>query len=242
MADLAVTIMKFGGTSVEDVAAIERLVGIVSSVYRSKISHPVVVVSALSGVTNALLASFDQATAGDPAGAAKLLAPQWERHLAVARALTQETATIIDLLETSRREITELLQAAAAETRPRPLRQDEIVSYGEMLSANLLATVLRHANLPAQLVDARRCIITNDDHGNAEPLPTEIQVRTRAELDPLIAAAAIPVLGGFVGATVDGVTTTLGRGGSDYTAALLGAALAANEVQIWTDVTGVLTA
>ncbi|MCM3905330.1 MAG: lysine-sensitive aspartokinase 3 [Pyrinomonadaceae bacterium] len=236
------TIMKFGGTSVEDSPAFERLVKIVRNVHTLKASCPVVVVSAMSGVTNALLASVGQATTGDPEGAIHSLEPQWERHLAVAQALTRESAAIRVLLQTAKQEISDLLRATAAETMPRPLLQDLIVSYGERLSAALLAAVLRQASLPAQHVDARRCIITNGEHGRAEPLQSETSRRTRAELDSLIVAEKIPVLGGFVGATVDGTTTTLGRGGSDYTAALLGAALAANEVQIWTDVTGVLTA
>jgi aspartate kinase len=236
------TIMKFGGTSVEDVRAFERLVNIVGAVHTLKTSCPVVVVSAMSDVTNALLASADQATAGDPEGAMRLLEPQWERHLTVARALAMEPAAIEVMLHTAKREIADLLRATAADTMPRPLLQDLILSYGERLSAALLAAVLRQASLPAQHVDARRCIITNGEHGRAEPLPAQITLRTRAELEPLIAAGKIPVLGGFIGSTVDGTTTTLGRGGSDYTAALLGAALAASEVQIWTDVTGILTA
>lgn len=234
--------MKFGGTSAEDAPAFERLVNIVGTVHTLKTWCPVVVVSAMSGVTNALLASVDQATAGDPEGALRLLEPQWERHLIVARGLATEPAVIEVMLHTAKREIADLLRATAAETMPRPLLQDLIVSYGERLSAALLAAVLRQASLPAEYVDARRCIITNGEHGRAEPLPAQITLRTRAELEPLIAAEKIPVLGGFIGSTVDGTTTTLGRGGSDYTAALLGAALAVNEVQIWTDVTGVLTA
>jgi aspartate kinase len=236
------TIMKFGGTSVEDVPAFERLVSIVGELYRSKASSPVVVVSAMSGVTNALLASVDQATAGNLETAIGLLEPQFDRHVTVGRELTMEATAIEAMLQTARQELAQLLQATAAEAMPRPLLEDLIVSYGERLSAALLAAVLRQANLPAQYVDPRRCIITNGEHGRAEPLPNEIALRARAELDPLIAVEKIPVLGGFVGATVDGTTTTLGRGGSDYTAALLGAALSAQEVEIWTDVTGVLTA
>ncbi len=236
------TVMKFGGTSVEDVPAFERLVNIVRTVHTLKASCPVIVVSAMSGVTNALLASVDQATAGNPKGAMRLLEPQWERHLTVAQTLTMEPEVIEAMLQAAKREIADLLLATAAETMPRPLLQDLIVSYGERLSAALLAAVLRQATLPAQHVDARRCIITNGEHGRAEPLPPQITLRARAELEPLIAGEKIPVLGGFIGSTVDGTTTTLGRGGSDYTAALLGAALAANEVQIWTDVSGVLTA
>jgi aspartate kinase len=106
----------------------------------------------------------------------------------------------------------------------------------------LLAAVLLDAGLSAAYVDARRCIVTTADHGRAEPLPEETNRRTRAELEPLLKASTIAVLGGFIAATKDGQTTTLGRGGSDYTAALLGAAMGAREIQIWTDVSGVLTA
>lgn len=233
--------MKFGGTSVEDALAFERLTKIVGTAHASKTTRPLVVVSAMSGVTNALLASVDLANAGDSEGAILLLAPQWNRHLAVARALIAEPAAFELELETAEQEIAELLRRSV-ELIPDPLLQDLIASNGERLSAVLLAAVLRHAGLPAEHVDARRCIITNEEHGRAEPLPEEIQSRTRSELDPLIGAGKIPVLGGFIGSTVSGSTTTLGRGGSDYTAALLGAALGAHEVQIWTDVTGVLTA
>jgi aspartate kinase len=125
---------------------------------------------------------------------------------------------------------------------PRPALQDSVVSYGERLSAILLAAVLREAGLAASHVDARRCIVTKAEHGRAEPLQEETGRCTRAELEPLLEASTIPVLGGFIGASVDGATTTLGRGGSDYTAALVGAALLAREIQIWTDVSGVLTA
>lgn len=236
-----ITIMKFGGTSVEDAPAFDRLTKIVGTAHASKTTRPLVVVSAMSGVTNALLASVELANAGDSEGAIRLLAPEWNRHLIVARSLTGEPAEFELTLETAQQEIAELLRNSVG-TMPGPLLQDLIVSYGERLSAVLLAAILRHAGLPAVHVDARRCIITNGEHGRAEPLPEEIQSRTRSELDPLIDAGKIPVLGGFIGSTVSGSTTTLGRGGSDYTAALLGAALGAHEVQIWTDVTGVLTA
>ncbi|MCM3874660.1 MAG: hypothetical protein ND895_28540, partial [Pyrinomonadaceae bacterium] len=159
------TIMKFGGTSVEDERAFARLVKIVSTEYSLKTSSPVIVVSAMSGVTNALLASVGQATAADSEGAIRSLEPQWERHLTVARSLAHESAVIEVMLQTARQEIAELLLATAAETMPRPLLQDLVVSYGERLSAALLAAVLRQANLPAQYVDARRCIITNGEHG-----------------------------------------------------------------------------
>ncbi len=117
-----------------------------------------------------------------------------------------------------------------------------MVSYGERLSSSLLACVLTARDLPATWVDARRCIVTNDVAGGADPDFPETCARARGQLSPLLAAGRIPVLGGFIGASAAGTTTTLGRGGSDYSAALLGAALDAEEIQIWTDVSGVLTA
>ena len=120
--------------------------------------------------------------------------------------------------------------------------QDAVVSFGERLSATLFSAILRAQGLASQMVDARRCVVTNDEHTCAIPLQDETDERTRAELEPLIGNSVIPVLGGFIGATIQGATTTLGRGGSDYSAALVGAALSASEIQIWTDVTGVLTA
>jgi len=117
-----------------------------------------------------------------------------------------------------------------------------VVSFGEILSSTLLAELLNQRGIEALPVDARRCIITDEEHTSAAPLMTETFAQSKSELLPVIESGVVPVLGGFIGATTRGVTTTLGRGGSDYTAALLGAALGASEIQIWTDVTGVLTA
>jgi aspartate kinase len=120
--------------------------------------------------------------------------------------------------------------------------RDELASYGERLSAPLLAATLAAAGLPIRAVDARRCIVTDDAAGGAAVRLPETQQRTRAELGPLLEAGLVPVLGGYIAASERGTTTTLGRGGSDYSAALVGAALGAAEIQIWTDVSGVLTA
>src|SRR2546429_1331525 len=122
-----------------------------------------------------------------------------------------------------------------------PPLQDEIVAYGEQLSSQLLAAVLRELGLAARQIDARRGIKTDESYGVASPLP-ESEQSTRNEVLPLLESTKIPVLGRFIGSTMSGVTTTLGRGGSDFTAALVGAALDAREIQIWTDVSGVLTA
>lgn len=235
------TILKFGGTSVEDASAFGRVRRIVRA---REGTRAVVVVSAMSRVTDALLESVERAANGELDAAVRLLREHFERHLNVARAhlALESQSTVEAAIESARREIAELLQAAAAHQMPRPVLQDVIVSYGERLSATLLAAVLREDGLPAEYVDARRCIVTTGEHGSSEPLTVETERQTRAEIVPLLDASRIPVLGGFIGASQEGMTTTLGRGGSDYTAALVGAALGAREIQIWTDVTGILTA
>jgi aspartate kinase len=135
-------------------------------------------------------------------------------------------------------QVHELLQSDS----DRKAVQDAVVSFGEILSSTLMAAVLNQRGVKAQQVDARRCIITDEVHTCAAPLLRETFARTEDELRPLLDRGVVPVLGGFIGSTLQGITTTLGRGGSDYTAALIGAALSVAEIQIWTDVTGVLTA
>lgn len=240
------TIMKFGGTSVEGATAFKNAAGII---FDRQSLRPVVVVSAMAGFTDALIASVQQALAGQAAAGADSLGKHFARHLRVVDALLRsEAPRMRQLIAQSATEIKELLKTTAAEVggtearKRRKLFEDAVVSYGERLSAALLAAVLIENQVVCTDVDARRCIITNDEHGCATPLMTETVSSARTQLEPLIASGCTPVLGGFIGATVDGVTTTLGRGGSDYTAALIGAALEAKEIQIWTDVPGVLTA
>ena len=228
------TVLKFGGTSVEDVAAFAR----VTEILRARVAaHPVVVVSALARMTDALVASVD-------AGTVQGLEPHFERHREIARRLlgAAAAARFNEDLAHARDDIARLLEAAERDPAQLPRLRDEVLSYGERLSSTLLAEGLAAAGLPATGVDARRCIVTDAAYGRATPDGGETERRCRAELEPLLAAGRIPVLGGYVAATTSGVTTTLGRGGSDYTAALVGAALNAAEIQIWTDVSGVLTA
>jgi aspartate kinase len=233
--------MKFGGTSVEDWPAFERVAHIVRA--HDGARPLVVVVSAMSGVTDALLNSLRAAESGGLSLAQNLIADHLERHLRVAGRLGAAARSVIGTtIESARREIAELLGAAAANGTPRGRLRDAVASYGERLSAALLAAVLEEHGLPAAHVDARRCILTDASHGRARPLFAETRRRTRAEIGPLLKAGRVPVLGGFIAATSEGVTTTLGRGSSDYTATLVGAALGARETQIWTDVSGVLTA
>jgi aspartate kinase len=233
--------MKFGGTSVEDARAFERVARIVAA---QRDAHPVVVVSAMSRFTDALIESVRLAAEGGADAALHNLDDSFERHLKVAHALLQPSSlsSVESAVDDARREVAELLRIIASHPVTRPPLQDEIVSYGERLSAHLLACVLETNGLATAYVDARRIVITDDEYGLASPLFTETERRARAELKPLIELSRIPVLGGFIGASRGGATTTLGRGGSDYTAALIGAALLASEIEIWTDVTGVLTA
>ncbi|MDT7602983.1 MAG: aspartate kinase [Acidobacteriota bacterium] len=241
MTTLKPLVMKFGGTSVEDAPAMARAAEIVGA---RRDQHPVVVVSAMSRVTDALLAAVRHAGAGDAEAALQQLAPHFARHLDAAQSLVsgEEVSAFTRVIEDTRREIGTLLGEVAAGSRPHALLQDAVVSYGEKLSSTLFSAILRAQGLAAQTVDARRCVVTNDEHTCAVPLQDETDQRTRAEVEPLVAASVVPVLGGFVGASLAGETTTLGRGGSDYSAALVGAALSSAEIQIWTDVTGVLTA
>lgn len=232
--------MKFGGTSVADAAAFENVARIVASEHAAA---PVVVVSAMAGVTDSLLAASATAIQSNAADAIASLDKIFKRHEAASKELLSETeaAQFIDHLNDSAAQIASLLETLRTDANRKAVK-DAIVSFGETLSSTLLAAVLNRRDIPARQVDARRCIITNEEYTAASPLIDETFARCRDELLPLVADRIVPVLGGFIAATRSGATTTLGRGGSDYTAALVGAALSANEIQIWTDVTGVLTA
>jgi aspartate kinase len=232
--------MKFGGTSVQDASAFERVAGIVAG---ERENSPVVVTSAMSEVTDALLIAFDLAKKGDYEAAFASLEPHFERHWQVSRELTDEARqkSFQFELDFARKELNELLMRVSRRSLPLQMLKDAIVSYGEQLSSRLLAEVLSAKNLNARQVDSRRLIVTDEEYGSASPIWSETEKLIQLELQPLIEAGEIPVLGGFIAASRSGETTTLGRGGSDYSAALVGAALRSREVQIWTDVTGVLT-
>lgn len=221
-------VMKFGGTSVADAAAFENVARIVAA---ARDAAPVVVVSAMSGVTDGLLSATPES-----------VGPIFRRHVETAAQLLQAPGLkrFGDLVNAAEAEVRELLHANAP--TPRKSVQDAIVAFGEILSSALTAAVLNQRGVEARQVDARRCIITDEEHTCAAPLIKETFARTASELRSLLETGIVPVLGGFIGATSQGATTTLGRGGSDYTAALIGAALNVDEIQIWTDVTGVLTA
>ena len=232
--------MKFGGTSVGDVAAFERVFHIVSTQIER---HPVVVVSAMTKVTDALLAAFETAKKGDPADAAASLEPHFERHIEVSKQFIPEEASkaFNTELEYTREELADLLVRVSRRSLPLSMLKDAVVSYGEQLSSRLLAEVLKSKGVNARQVDSRRLIVTDDEYGAAQPIWDETEKLVKLELEPLIAAGEVPIMGGFIAASRGGETTTLGRGGSDYSAAIVAASLRASELQIWTDVTGVMT-
>jgi aspartate kinase len=235
---LKATVLKFGGTSLADATGFQR----VQQIERERRElRPVVVVSAMRCVTDLLLESLRAAKSGEVAFAEQIVAKISSRHLAIARELlaTQYEAAAREIYSAVG-EISAHLDTAA--TANSPALEDLICSYGERLSAGLLAAVFLENGLPSKHVDARLCIVTDSNHGNAEPLIEKSEQQTRAALGPLIDASLIPVLGGFIGMSEDGETTTLGRNGSDYTASIVGSALDAREIQIWSDVPGVMTA
>src|SRR5262245_23273323 len=248
---LAVIVMKFGGTSVADAAAIERLMSIVRAARQAAIQPestdwrgPIVVVSALGGATDRLLGIAAEAGAGDVEGARNNLLALCNRHLEVASVIADPTERA-EGEKYIRVELAGLERIVGAlgvlrEVTPRWL--DAIAATGELLSSRIVAAALSSHGLAASWVDARQVMMTTDEHTSAAPLEAETATALATKVDPLLAARRIPVIGGFVGATREGVTTTLGRGGSDYSASIVGACLGASEIQIWTDVDGMLTA
>ena len=231
-------VMKFGGTSVADPDAIERLIAIVR-----KERAPVVVVSALAKVTDELVAVAGLAEAGEAVRAAAALQQQLDRHLAVATAVT--TANREQTLAHVRAEFDELIGlvhalAVLREVSPRSL--DAVLSIGEVVSSRIVAAALADHGVPAEWIDARSVLVTDAEHNGAAPDMEATRARVQASVVPHTARGGTVVLGGFVGSTGGGLTTTLGRGGSDYSAAIFGASIGAHEIQIWTDVDGMLTA
>jgi aspartate kinase len=235
-------VMKFGGTSV---GSAERIAQAAALAARSAAEgHQVVVVtSAMSKVTNTLIDSAREASSGrwDPAIREQL----FERHKAVADALVATPAKLPSVVDALNRRLDRFEKlcfglSMVHELTPRLL--DAISGTGEMLAAPLVAAAIEAKGRRSEAIDATDVIVTTDQFGGAEPLMDETRARMQAQLRPLLQAGVIPVVTGFIGATADGVLTTLGRGGSDYSASIVGAALDADEVWIWTDVNGVLTA
>jgi aspartate kinase len=237
-------VQKFGGTSVADPGAVRRLIDIARRARAAHGSGPVVVVSALSGVTDALLTVAAEAGAARVEDALSHVERLRQRHLAMAHELTGNAhiTALASYIETECDQLASIVKALGVLREVSPGTLDVIAAMGELISSRIVADALAQAGLGGTWVDARRVMITNDDHTRAIPLMRETTAALRALVLPLLEAGQVPVVGGFVGSTVEGHTTTLGRGGSDYSGAIVGAGLVAREIQIWTDVDGMLTA
>src|SRR6266478_7236559 len=233
-------VMKFGGTSVESSEAIERVAKIVSS--RQKQS-PIVVVSAMAKVTDQLVAMGHKAAAGESDASLELLRSLRERHIETAKALlgSKRSATLAPKLETFFSELNNFLRGLAAVRELTPRGSDYLLSFGELLSSLIVADAFAIRGLNAAWVDSRECLVTDATHTRALPKMAETRERCRKKIVPIVSKKRIAVMGGFIAATVEGVPTTLGRGGSDYGAAIIGAALDADRIEIWTDVEGMMT-
>ncbi|MDQ8163607.1 MAG: lysine-sensitive aspartokinase 3 [Gemmatimonadota bacterium] len=235
-------VCKFGGTSVADAEAIARVVDVVVS---KRVSLPVVVVSALGGATNQLLALARKAADGELLAALQLLELLRDRHLREAHALLGGTAEAEELateIGASFDELAHLAEALRTLGYLTPRSLDTVAALGELLSSQIVAAAFRRHGHPAVWVDARDVMKTNDAFTRAEPDLEAIALAAREQLLPLLQQGMIPVMGGFVGSAPGRITTTLGRGGSDYSASLVGAAIDATAIEIWTDVDGMLTA
>lgn len=230
-------VCKFGGTSVQDAAAISRLVGIVRARRRER---PLVVVSAMAGVTDLLLQLASVVEAGDRSALRAGLDGLVERHQAVASALPGTSAVVSRIRGSATRLFGQLRGPAGRPLSPR--MRDTLVGHGELWSSWLVSAAFEATGFPGRWVDAREIIVTDSRFTRAVPIIQEVTAKARARLLPILNGGVVPVTQGFVGSTRTGIPTTLGRGGSDFTAALLGAALEAERVEIWTDVNGLMTA
>ena len=233
-------VMKFGGTSVGDAKAILRACEIV----RGRLpEHPVVVVSAMAKVTDQLLQMARAAGSGDRKTALTLARELRERHYNTAGELLG-TALFTQFhsdLGTEFEELEELLRGISAVGELTPRTTDHVASFGEVLSSKLVTAAMSAHGIEASLVDSRDCIVTDNAFTRAAPLFDETNARLTELIQPLLENGRVPVMGGFIGSTRGGITTTIGRGGSDFSAAIVGAGLNADRIEIWTDVDGMMT-
>ena len=234
-------VMKFGGSSVDTAEAIERVEGII----RGRLDRrPVVVVSAMAKTTRDLLESAAAAAAGEGTQVHSLFdqIELYHRREAYAVVPPAGRPALDARLDPWFNELRTRLDEILATRSLTPRVADTIAGYGELLASAILSFALSHAGIDSSWIDCRRVMVTDDDFTRARPLYGPTDARLRSALLPLLRQGTVPVVGGYVGATLQGVTTTLGKEGSDFSAAIVGAALSAEEVQIWTDVDGMRTA
>jgi aspartate kinase len=237
-------VMKFGAAAVSDASRVNDLVRIVRHAIDEGESV-VVVCTAIADLTNLLIGAGRAAARGNLAAAEQARRELWQRHRTLAERLVTddwERETLYrawaDLLKSFDR----IVRAIATLGEHSPRSSDAVAAIGERFIGLLLAVALRRGGVAAQLIDGAELVVTDDHFGNARPLPEETAARARTRLLPLTQSRIVPVVTGYIGATRQKITTTLGRGGGDYSATLIAAALEADEVVIWTDVPGILTA
>jgi aspartate kinase len=241
---MSTLVMKFGGTSVGSVVAIDQATDIILDCAKEW-DRVVVVVSAMNGVTDMLINSAKQAVTEEEKVFRAIITELRTKHHGTIKRLLPDSTDRTELLSTVDRILDELGAFCHSihilgEITPRAM--DAITSMGERMNARMVAAVLRHKGAKSQAADATKFIVTDDQYQNAAPLADKTRARIQEQLVPMLEQSVIPVVTGFIGATEEGVTTTLGRGGSNYSAAILGDCLDADEVWNWTDVDGVLTA
>lgn len=238
-------VMKFGGTSVQDAAAIRNVAQLVA---KEKSRPPLVVTSACAGVTNALISIAKKSATGQVDEALVSLKSLQERHSKIAKELFDQSAnkeTLSLVQEKFTKDFVDLERLAQSLSVLGELTlraQDQLTAYGELWSSLLLSHELQQNGIDACWFDARKVLITNNDFTHATPSLEITEVKAKELMIPLLQSGTTVVTQGFIGATKEGITTTIGRGGSDYSAAIFGSVLDAEEIQIWTDVDGVLSA
>jgi aspartokinase/homoserine dehydrogenase 1 len=240
---------KFGGTSVGDARRFANVADIILA-HHDRHDDPrtretIVVVSAMSGVTDQLIAGARAAAEGRDSVYREVKAELLNRHLGVVERLltnSRERVGVGGLVEDQLHELERFYRSIAMLGELTARGCDAVASFGERLSSNILAAVLREQGVRAQAQSGTELLVTDDHFGDATPMMEQTRQRLRQQIVPLVQRGVLPVLTGFIGATEQGVTTTLGRGGSDYSAAIIGAGLDADEVWIWSDVDGILTA
>src|SRR5215467_9422810 len=233
-------VMKFGGTSVQDAHAIDRVAAIV----RERLAdRPVVVVSALAKITDQLLAMAAASSAGNRDKALELSRAARERHYTTACDLlgTHAFEQMAPELEADFNGLDELLRGVVAVGELTLRTTDTISGFGERVSSKIAAAAFSQRGIQAAHVDSRRCIVTDANFGKAVPQFEETDARLGDVVRPLLQKGRVPVMGGFIASTREGIATTLGRGGSDFSAAIIGAGLHAERNEIWTDVDGMMT-
>lgn len=233
-------VMKFGGTSVGSVGAIRQVIEIARNA-KSKWRNVAIIVSAMSGVTDKLLSGAKHAAAGDDSMAETIANDISKKHFEVLGQLAPNAIQAREAIETLLNEFVSLCHAiyVLGEASPRAL--DAIASLGERMSAPLVAAALNQADIRSSAVDTREVLVTDDVHQFASPDMDATHQRAEQVIQPLFKAGEIPVITGFIGASREGAVTTLGRGGSDFSGAIFGVVLEAQEIWIWTDVSGVMS-